>query len=138
MPCGPSAVAVAVAKLAGRSWSAAPVDALRYRPQEGPAVVDARELALGAAAGRLAEIARAALGEPGGVLGAWEAAAPGGASGGSGAPLSVHLLPGAARVGAEERPWSVVLKVVAPAAGQDDPAGINYWRREALLYGSGL
>jgi len=52
--------------------------------------------------------------------------------------VTVTVLTGTARVGAAERPWSAVLKVVAPAAGQDDPADGLYWRREALLYGSGL
>ena len=32
----------------------------------------------------------------------------------------------------------MVLKVLARVAGQDDPAHIDYWKREGLLYGSGL
>ena len=37
-----------------------------------------------------------------------------------------------------ERPWSLVLKVLGPAAGPDDPTHIDYWKRELLLYSSGL
>jgi hypothetical protein len=83
-------------------------------------------------------MARAAVGEPGAVLGEWAVAPPRGAFGGSGAASSVSVLTGTARVGAAERPWSAVLKVVAPSAGQDDPADVLYWRREALLYGSAM
>jgi hypothetical protein len=39
-------------------------------------------------------------------------------------------------------PWSVVLKVIrasgGPFGGSADPAGANYWKRELLIYGSGL
>lgn len=51
---------------------------------------------------------------------------------------SLFLLLRVVRVGAAERPWNVVLKVLARTAGQDDPARIEYWRRELLLYRSGL
>jgi hypothetical protein len=101
-------------------------------------VPDARELVTGAAVGRVAAMAPAALGEPGAMLSEWAAGPPRGAFGGSGAASSVSVLTGTARVGAAERPWSAVLKVVAPTAGQDDPADALYWRREALLYGPGL
>jgi len=43
-----------------------------------------------------------------------------------------------ARTDATDRAWSVVLKVLAPVAGQEDPAQIAYWKREGLLRGSGL
>ena len=43
-----------------------------------------------------------------------------------------------ARVGVAERPWSLVLKVLGPAAGPDDPTHIGYWKREMLLYSSRL
>jgi hypothetical protein len=46
-----------------------------------------------------------------------------------------------ARVGAAERLWSIVLKVLvspAPGSRRDDPADMSYWKRELLLYGSRL
>jgi hypothetical protein len=55
-----------------------------------------------------------------------------------------------ARDGADLLPWSLVLKVARPPAGGVTPRGVappgwaetpdhwNYWRREALLYGSGF
>lgn len=49
---------------------------------------------------------------------------------GSGLATELHLLTSA--------DWRVVLKVCAPAPGQDDPGGTRYWRREPLLFGSGL
>jgi hypothetical protein len=84
---------------------------------------------LGGAEGRVEEVARAALGEAGAVVGRWDAVA---------LQSGVYRLTGTARVGAAERAWSVVLKVLVPGAGHDDPAHIRYWKREALLYGSGL
>ena len=89
-------------------------------------------------AGRLSEIVRVALGEPGAVLGAWEAVVLKGGFGAVSLPRSLFLLQGGARVGETERPWSLVLKVLVPTAGQDDPADITYWKREPLLHGSGL
>jgi hypothetical protein len=96
-------------------------------------MLDVRERLEDAAAGRLREVVRTALGEPGAMLGEWDAA-PMQAT----ASRALYLLTGASRVGAAEYPWSVVLKVLAPVAGQDDPAHIFYWKRELLLYQSGL
>jgi hypothetical protein len=95
-------------------------------------VLDVRERLAGVASGRLQEVVRTALGEPGAVLGGWDAA-----------PLnarasSLYMLRGVARVGAAEHPWRLVLKVLVPMAGLDDPTHIFYWKRERLLYGSGL
>jgi hypothetical protein len=84
-------------------------------------------------AGRLREVVRAALGEPGAVLDRWELV-----SMQSTASRSLCLLNGTARVGAVEHPWRVVLKVLRPVAGQDDATHIFYWKREALLYRSGF
>jgi hypothetical protein len=50
----------------------------------------------------------------------------------------LFLLSGMARVGPAERPWRVILKACSPVAARDDPARIDYWKREGLLYGSGL
>jgi hypothetical protein len=51
---------------------------------------------------------------------------------------SLHILHGTALVAGLERPWRLALKVLAPVAGQDDPAHTVYWKREGLLYGSGV
>ena len=102
-------------------------------------VLNVRERLATVAAGRLQEVARAALGEPGAVLGDWDAVPL--SAGGFGAldvARSLFLLQGVARVGPAERPWSVVLKTLSRVAGQDDPTHIGYWKREMLLYRSGL
>jgi hypothetical protein len=94
---------------------------------------DVRERLAGAAVGRLREVVRAALGEPRTVLTAWEVAPVQGA-----VSRAVYLLTGAARIGAAEYPWRVVLKVRGPATRPQDPTHIFYQKREMLLYRSGL
>jgi hypothetical protein len=101
-------------------------------------VLDVRERLVGAAAGRLQEVVRAALGEPDAVLGGWDVAPLHGGFGGLAERRWLYLLRGVARLGAAEHPWRVVLKVLAPVAGPDDPTHIYYGKRESLLYGSGL
>lgn len=97
-----------------------------------------REQLADVASGRLREIVREVLGEPRAALGEWELVPlKGGASAFVGA-RSLSVLRGVARACAAERPWSVVLKVLAPVAGQEDSAQIAYWKREALLRSSGL
>jgi hypothetical protein len=89
---------------------------------------------------RLREVARAALGAPAAGLGAWDAAPLRGGAG-AGAPGgadALYALTGTARVGAAARPWTAVLKVLAPAPDRADPAHFRYWKREPLLYRSGL
>ena len=83
-------------------------------------------------------VARAALAEPGALLGGWDVAPLPGGYGVRAAGGGLYGVAGTARVGAAERPWRAVLRVIAPVAGQDDPAGMHYWRREPLLYTSGL
>ena len=85
----------------------------------------------------LREAVRAALGEPGAVLGAWDATPLKAAPGALDLGRSVILFQGTAHVSAAEHPWRVVLKVLAPAADREDPADTRYWKREALVYGSG-
>jgi hypothetical protein len=91
------------------------------------------EQVAGAAAGRLREVVRAALGEADAVPGEWDMAPMPGAAG---HPL--YLLTGTARVGAVERPWRVVLKLFGPVDRPEDPSDIFYRKREMLLYRSGL
>jgi hypothetical protein len=89
---------------------------------------------------RLREVVRAALGEPAAGLGGWDAVPLRGGSGAGalGGASALYALAGTARIGAAERPWSAVLKVLAPVPGRDDPAHHRYWKREPLLYGSGV
>ncbi|HEY3078750.1 MAG TPA: hypothetical protein VGM69_02470 [Chloroflexota bacterium] len=101
-------------------------------------MLDPREALAGAAAGRLQEVVRAALGRPGAELGGWEVAPLHGGVGALTGESRVYRVTGTAVVGTAEQPWTVVLKVLAPVAGQDDPAHSRYWKREPLLYGSGL
>lgn len=93
----------------------------------------------------LAAIVRAALGVPGATLGAW-AATPlahriiNGVTGG------LWRVAGEAHVGGEVRAWSMILKAIggvpgdptSPFAPTEEPGHWNYWRREPLLYASGL
>ena len=78
------------------------------------------------ASGRLRELAPEALGEPRAVLGEWEAVPLNGPFGGLEVARSVFKIRGMARVGAAKRPWRLVLKVLGPAAGPDDPTVIGY------------
>src|SRR5438270_9031312 len=95
-------------------------------------MLDVRERLAGAAVVRLREVVRTALGEPGAVLGGWDAAPMQ-----RDASRSLYLLAGAARVGAAEHPWRVVLKVLGPVTGPQDPTHSFYPKREMLLYQSG-
>lgn len=100
--------------------------------------MDGQEHLAGADAQRLEEIVRVALGQPGAMLGEWEAAP---LKGGFGAPTGnswLYLLSGLARAGVDVYPWRLVLKGLAPVAGQDAPTHIQYWKRESELYGSGV
>lgn len=90
------------------------------------------------AATKMREVIRAALGDAEAALAEWELtpipsrlSAPGGRSG-------LFRLAGTARVGPAERNWSLILKVLAPIAGQDSPTQTDYWTREPLLYRSGI
>jgi hypothetical protein len=97
-----------------------------------------RERLAGVDGRRLQEVVRVALGEPGAVLGDWDAAPLKGQFGASTGGSRLCLLTGTARAGGAELPWSLVLKGLAPVAGRGDPNHISYWKREILLYGSGL
>ena len=101
-------------------------------------VQDARGPLASLDSGRLQEVIRAALGEPGAVLGEWDAVPLKGGAGALVGRRSLDLLSGTAQVGVAERAWRVVLKVLARVAGHDDPTRISYWKREFLLHDSGL
>ena len=90
------------------------------------------------ASGRLRELVPKILGEPRALIGEWEAVSLKDASGALDVAGSVLSVRGMAHVGKVETPWSLVLKVLGPAAGQDDPTHTDYWKREALFYSSGL
>ncbi len=45
---------------------------------------------------------------------------------------------GTARIGDQTKPWSLILKSIAYSPENDEPGGIQYWKREALGYQSGL
>lgn len=80
--------------------------------------------------GALRAAVRNLLRDPAAEPGPWEAVPlDEGASG-----RSCHLISGSAG----GRPWRLVVKVFAPAPGQDDPRDPGYFRREPLLHASGL
>ena len=56
---------------------------------------------------------------------------------GVGAGTAVYRFTGQARDQEKTVPWSLVLKVLHPVAGQDDPSHWFYWKREAEAYRSG-
>jgi hypothetical protein len=100
--------------------------------------MDLRERLSGDGAAQLQAVVRAVIGDPGVTLGNWDAVVVKDGFGAPGGTRSLFLLQGVAWVGPAEMSWRVVLKVLARAGGQDDPAHIDYWKRECLLYGSGL
>lgn len=100
--------------------------------------IDVRERLGGADGGRLREVVRAVVGDDGAAIGNWSVTPLHGGFGALAGGNALALIAGTARVGSTERPWRVVLKIVAPAADRDDPGQIQYARREALLYRSGV
>ncbi|TAK22703.1 MAG: hypothetical protein EPO26_10595 [Chloroflexota bacterium] len=104
----------------------------------GAAATDARDRFAEILAKRLPEVVRMALADSSVAVVTWTSRSPKGGPSALDVGGSLLVFDGIARAGDVERPWSVVLKVLAPAAGKDDPAHIGYWKREALLYGSKL
>jgi len=51
---------------------------------------------------------------------------------------AVYRFQGQAQTADGIKPWSLILKVISPAAGWAAPADFDYWKREMLLYQSGL
>jgi hypothetical protein len=58
--------------------------------------------------------------------------------GGFGHAYGVYRFQGEAQVEDETCSWSLILKVVGPDSGGREPSAWNYWKREALVYQSGL
>lgn len=93
----------------------------------------------------LEAVVRRALDAPGALLGAW-AATPLSHRVINGITGGLWRIGGTAGVAGEVRRWSVVLKIIgggtsdppSPFAPSAEPGHWNYWRREPLLYASGL
>lgn len=83
-------------------------------------------------------VIRAALDDPQAKPGDWRMEPLQGGLGTITRASRLFRLSGAAEVNGAERAWSVVLKIVAPLAGSEDPSQISYARRERLLYASGI
>ena len=58
--------------------------------------------------------------------------------GGFGGAYGVYRFSGKAQVGHESLAWSLILKILGPKSGSADPTAWNYWKREVLVYQSGL
>jgi hypothetical protein len=50
----------------------------------------------------------------------------------------LYRLQGHAVDASSSQKWSLVLKIIRPDAGSDDPGCYNYWKHEVLVYESGL
>jgi hypothetical protein len=94
--------------------------------------------------GWLTPVVRRVLRSDGAVVRAWDVNPLAGGLGvavGAGVPYRVA---GTARERGVERPWSLVVKVLRPPSGESthfnhpDPGHPSYWKREALVYGSGV
>src|SRR5512136_1328606 len=83
----------------------------------------------------LTNLVRKALDRPGLQVTEWKAEA---LHGGVEWNSAVFRFRGQASDGVESLPWSLILKVVRPSEKASEPAGIWYWKREALAYQSGL
>jgi Phosphotransferase enzyme family len=58
--------------------------------------------------------------------------------GGFGNAFGVYRFQGQAQAQDETLNWSLILKATGPATGSQEPAAWNYWKREVLVYQSGL
>jgi hypothetical protein len=58
--------------------------------------------------------------------------------GGFGHAYGVYRFQGQAQTGNETHEWSLILKATGPSAGSQEPTAWDYWKREALVYQSGL
>jgi hypothetical protein len=83
----------------------------------------------------LAPVVAQALGRPRVELAGWTVQT---LHGGAGEALGVYRVSGQAEHGGVTTPWSVILKVLGRPDLGGEPHDWNYWRREALVYQSGL
>jgi hypothetical protein len=83
---------------------------------------------------KVTPMVRAATGNPVLDIGQWSCAQ---IQRGAGEGLGVYQLSGNGRAGAASLSWSLILKILDPAAS-DDPSAWNYGLREVLAYQSGL
>lgn len=51
---------------------------------------------------------------------------------------AVYRVHGQAQLANQRITWSLILKVLSPATGGQEPTAFDYWQREALLYQAGL
>ena len=58
--------------------------------------------------------------------------------GGLGASYGVYRFQGEVQTEREILDWSLILKAMGPSTGSQDPTAGNYWKREVLVYQSGL
>lgn len=104
-------------------------------------ITDATTPALAIDSGVLAHVVQSAIGSATAVVDEWQAR-PAGASFGA-ATAGVYHVYGVARDGDALVNWTVILKVIRPAASTINPAAREidhpiYWKRELLAYESGL
>ena len=82
----------------------------------------------------LTPLVRKALGRDDAVVVDWKYQELHGAS----STAEIYRFTGNAKSRAEILPWSLILKIIRSPDGTDDPNSVEYWRREALAYRSGL
>src|SRR5919202_5767728 len=58
--------------------------------------------------------------------------------GGADLSSAVYRVSGTGRSGTQHLDWSVILKIIRAAPGDEDPGWWHYWKREALIYESGI
>ena len=58
--------------------------------------------------------------------------------GGLSGAYGLYRFQGQAQAGNERLAWSLILKVIGPAGGGPEPGDQDYWKRELLVYQSGL
>lgn len=57
---------------------------------------------------------------------------------GFGHAYGVYRFRGEAQAGGEILDWSLILKAIGPATGSPEPTAADYWKREVLVYQSGI
>ena len=83
-------------------------------------------------------LVRQVLNDLSGEIEQWHCQPIYGGFGGASDVHRIYRLRGSARAAAGRRPWSLILKIIRKVDGDQEPGAWNYWKREALLYPSGL